>query len=120
MEQVKYNNIIYIFKVTNIYISPTEKIRIQHLSHQPKVIRNFPDFFYSGVSYRITGYNPMGRKVDNDDNIKANLEMRKDINKLHPAVLLASYSEDPESTWREVFIFNKIDIYIIGWIFYSF
>lgn len=49
----------------------------------------------------------MGRKVDDDDNIKANLEMRKDIDKLHPSVLLASYSEDPEGTWREVYIFIK-------------
>lgn len=43
----------------------------------------------------------MGKKVNDNDNIQANILLKKELEKLKPSLLLNSYSSDEVEDWRE-------------------
>eukprot|EP00741_Cyanophora_paradoxa_P014936 tig00020830_g14410.t1 len=62
-----------------------------------------PQDVLSGVTYSITGWNPMGRKADEAQNRAANARLEADLRGLKPAParVLPSFGSDEASTWPE-------------------
>jgi len=88
--------------VSNIVLPDGEVVRLKVNALANERIE-LPTWLVSGSLFALTGWNPMGREATQEENGRANAQLRSELQAMlpRPTHVLDCFSQDAASGWRE-------------------